>query len=44
VVAVGDVLAHLQELRAKNDLDVVVMMGAGVDIERLLPTVYDAFK
>ena len=44
VVAVGDVLGHLQELRAKNDLDVVVMMGAGVDIERLLPTVYDAFK
>ncbi|MBR0037773.1 MAG: UDP-N-acetylmuramate--L-alanine ligase [Bacteroidales bacterium] len=44
VVPTEKVVKHLQQLRAEDDLDVVVMMGAGVDIERLLPAVYEAFK
>ena len=44
VVPTEKVVEHLQQLRAEDDLDVVVMMGAGVDIERLLPAVYEAFK
>ncbi len=44
VVPTDQVLSHLQELRAQNDLDVIVMMGAGVDIERLLPSVNEAFQ
>ncbi|MBQ0056383.1 MAG: UDP-N-acetylmuramate--L-alanine ligase [Bacteroidales bacterium] len=31
-----ELVGHLTELRKKGDLDVVVMMGAGVDIERLV--------
>ena len=34
-----DLVAVLKSLKAENKLDVLVMMGAGVDIERLLPKV-----
>lgn len=36
VVAKEDLISRLQDLRAQGKLDVVVMMGAGVDIERLV--------
>lgn len=36
VVAKEDLIEHLKQLKAKGDLDVLVMMGAGVDIERLV--------
>lgn len=42
VVAKEDLIACLKDLRAKGDLDVVVMMGAGVDIERLVKPAADA--
>ena len=44
VIDTNEVVSHLQELRAKGDLDVVVMMGAGTDIERLVPKVYEVLK
>lgn len=44
VVAQADVVAHLTELRQKGDLDVLVMMGAGVDIERLVAPVANALS
>lgn len=37
-----ELIAHLTELRKNNDLDIVVMMGAGVDIERLVQPAADA--
>ena len=42
VVAKEDLVAHLKELREKGDLDVLVMMGAGVDIERLVKPACEA--
>lgn len=36
VVSTEDLIGHLVQLRQQNDLDVLVMMGAGVDIERLV--------
>ncbi|MBP5346106.1 MAG: UDP-N-acetylmuramate--L-alanine ligase [Bacteroidales bacterium] len=39
-----EIIAHLQELRAQGNLDVLVMMGAGVDIERLVRPVADALQ
>jgi len=36
VVTKEQLIDHLKELKAKGDLDVLVMMGAGVDIERLV--------
>lgn len=37
-----ELIDHLKELRAKGDLDVLVMMGAGVDIERLVQPACEA--
>lgn len=37
-------VGHLQQLRAEGKLDVVVMMGAGVDIERLVQPVANELK
>lgn len=36
VVTKEELIDHLVQLRQQNDLDVLVMMGAGVDIERLV--------
>lgn len=36
VVSKEELIDHLVQLRQQNDLDVLVMMGAGVDIERLV--------
>lgn len=36
VVSKEELIDHLKALKAKGDLDVLVMMGAGVDIERLV--------
>lgn len=36
VVAKEELIDHLKALKAKGELDVLVMMGAGVDIERLV--------
>lgn len=44
VVAKEELIGHLTELRAKGDLDVLVMMGAGVDIERLVAPAADALR
>lgn len=38
----SDLIAHLQDLKSNGALDVLVMMGAGVDIERLLPSALEA--
>ena len=37
----ADLVEQLKALKAEGKLDVVVMMGAGVDIERLLPQVVE---
>lgn len=37
-------VTHLKRLRSEGKLDVVVMMGAGVDIERLVQPATDALK
>ena len=42
VVAKEDLVARLKDLRAQGKLDVVVMMGAGVDIERLVKPTAEA--
>ncbi len=42
VVAKEDLVSRLKDLRAKGELDVVVMMGAGVDIERLVKPAAEA--
>lgn len=42
VVAKEDLVARLKDLRAQGKLDVVVMMGAGVDIERLVKPAAEA--
>lgn len=39
-----DLVEHLMALKATGKLDVVVMMGAGVDIERLLPQVVSSLN
>lgn len=39
-----DLVEHLMALKAAGKLDVVVMMGAGVDIERLLPQVVSSLN
>lgn len=39
-----EILEHLKELRLKGDLDVLVMMGAGVDIERLVGPATELLK
>lgn len=39
-----ELVAHLCELRAQGELDVLVMMGAGVDIERLVQPACDALR
>ena len=39
-----ELIDHLKELRSQGDLDVLVMMGAGVDIERLVRPVADALQ
>jgi len=44
VVRKEELIDHLKALRAKGDLDVLVMMGAGVDIERLVQPACDALK
>lgn len=38
----SDLIAHLKDLKTNGALDVLVMMGAGVDIERLLPSALEA--
>lgn len=40
----ADLIEHLKALKAEGKLDVLVMMGAGVDIERLLPSALEALK
>ena len=40
----AELIEHLRSLRAQGDLDVLVMMGAGVDIERLVQPVADALS
>ena len=40
----ADLIEHLKVLKAEGKLDVLVMMGAGVDIERLLPSALEALK
>lgn len=40
----GELIDHLRQLRSQGDLDVLVMMGAGVDIERLVQPVTEALK
>lgn len=40
----NDLVDHLKALKAEGKLDVVVMMGAGVDIERLLPKVKENIR
>ncbi len=42
VVAKEDLVVRLKDLRAQGELDVVVMMGAGVDIERLVKPTAEA--
>lgn len=42
VVQKEELINRLKELRAKGQLDVVVMMGAGVDIERLVAPAAEA--
>lgn len=37
-----ELISHLTELRSKQQLDVVIMMGAGVDIERLVAPAAEA--
>lgn len=37
----SELVGHLKALKAEGKLDVLVMMGAGVDIERLLPKVQE---
>lgn len=44
LVAKEQLVEHLQSLRKAGKLDVVVMMGAGVDIERLVQPVTDALR
>lgn len=39
-----DLVEHLMALKATGKLDVLVMMGAGVDIERLLPQVVSSLN
>ena len=39
-----ELVEHLMALKATGKLDVVVMMGAGVDIERLLPQVVSSLN
>lgn len=39
VIAKDNLIAKLKDLQSKGELDVVVMMGAGVDIERLVKPV-----
>ena len=39
-----ELVEHLMALKAAGKLDVVVMMGAGVDIERLLPQVVSSLN
>jgi UDP-N-acetylmuramate--alanine ligase len=39
-----ELIDHLKELRSQGDLDVLVMMGAGVDIERLVRPVAEALQ
>ena len=40
----ADLIEHLKALKVEGKLDVLVMMGAGVDIERLLPSALEALK
>lgn len=40
----ADLIEHLKALKAEGKLDVLVMMGAGVDIERLLSSALEALK
>lgn len=40
----ADLIEHLKALKAEGKLDVLVLMGAGVDIERLLPSALEALK
>lgn len=42
VVLQGELVEYLKELKAAGKLDVLVMMGAGVDIERLIQPVKEA--
>ncbi len=44
VVKKEELIDHLKALRAQGDLDVLVMMGAGVDIERLVQPACDALR
>ena len=39
-----ELIDHLKELRSQGDLDVLVMMGAGVDIERLVRPAAEALQ
>lgn len=39
-----ELIDHLKQLRAQGDLDVLVMMGAGVDIERLVRPAAEALQ
>lgn len=44
VVTKDKLIDYLKELKAKGDLDVLVMMGAGVDIERLVQPAKQALE
>ncbi len=44
VIAKEDLVSQLKDLRAQGKLDVVVMMGAGVDIERLVKPAAEALS
>lgn len=39
-----ELVKHLEKLKSEGKLDVLVMMGAGVDIERLLPKALEALN
>lgn len=40
----AELIEHLEKLKSEGKLDVLVMMGAGVDIERLLPKALEALN
>lgn len=40
----AELIEHLVKLKSEEELDVLVMMGAGVDIERLLPKALEALN